>query len=118
MARGSQLERTVLEIRAKFGERLVSLTERVEGSNSLSSASQTSEPSRDWGERDMDERLNDYSAILTWPDEESEEHPSNIVLVPISHHFLCNYRLTLHHVAFENFPHKVNNWLGAFWSKL
>ena len=30
---------------------------------------------------------------------------------------LCNYRLTLHHVAFENFPHKVN-WVGAFWSEL
>ena len=29
----------------------------------------------------------------------------DIVLVPISHHFLCNYRLPLHHIAFENFPH-------------
>ena len=62
----------------------------------------------------MDEWLNDYSAILTWADKESGEHPSSlldIVLVPISHHFLCNYRLTLHHVAFENFPHEVN-WVG------
>ena len=25
--------------------------------------------------------------------------------LPISHHFQCNNRLTLHHVAFENFPH-------------
>ena len=68
----------------------------------------------------MDERLNDYSAILTWPDEESGEDLSSIldvVLVPISHHFLCNYRLTLHHVALENFTHEVN-WVGAFWSKL
>ena len=50
---------------------------------------------------------NDYSAVLTWPDEESGEEPSSLldtVLVPISHHFLCNYRLTLHHVAFENIP--------------
>ena len=39
----------------------------------------------------------------------------NIVLE--SHHFLCNYKLTLHHVAFENFPHEVN-WVGAFWSKV
>jgi len=30
-----------------------------------------SEPSRDWADRDVDERLNDYSAILTWPDEDS-----------------------------------------------
>ena len=37
--------------------------------------------------------------------------------IPISHRFLCNYRLTFHHVAFENFLHKVN-WMGAFWSKL
>ena len=41
----------------------------------------------------VDEWLNDYSAILTWPwpDEESGEDPSSlldIVLVPISHHFL------------------------------
>ena len=41
----------------------------------------------------------------------------DIVLVPISHHFLCNYRLPLHHIAFENFPHEVN-WVGTFWSKL
>ena len=37
----------------------------------------------------------------------------DIVLVPISHHFLCNYRLTLHHVAFEKFSHEVN-WVGTF----
>ena len=41
----------------------------------------------------------------------------DIVLVPISNHFLCNYRVTLHHVAFENFPLEVN-WVGAFWSIL
>ena len=34
------------------------------------------------------------------------------MLVPISHYFLRNYRLTLHHVAFENFPYEVN-WVGA-----
>ena len=64
-----------------------------------------------------DKWLNDYSAILTWPDEESGEDPSSlldIVLLPISHHFLCNCRLTLHH---ENFPHEVN-WVSVFWSKL
>ena len=44
LARGSQLERTVLEIRAKFGERLVSLTAGVEGSNFLSSTSQSWSP--------------------------------------------------------------------------
>ena len=43
-------------------------------------------------------------------------HLLDIVLVPVSHHFLCNYTLSLHHVAFENFLHKVN-WVGAFWSK-
>ena len=50
-----------------------------------------------------------WSSIFQSPD---------IVLVPISDHFLCNYRLTLHHVAFENFPHEVDNWVGAFWNKL
>ena len=29
--------------------------------------------------------------------------------------FLCNYRLTLHHV---DFPHEVTDWVGALWSKL
>ena len=38
-----------------------------------SELSQVSEPSRDWADRDMDERLNDYSVILTWPNEESGE---------------------------------------------
>ena len=68
-AQSSQFEQTVLETLAKFGGRLDSLTARVEGSDSSSltpsGASQASEPSRDWGERDMDERLADYSAILT-----------------------------------------------------
>ena len=41
----------------------------------------------------------------------------DIVLVPISHHFLCNCRLTLHQVVFANFLHEVN-WVGAFWSNL
>ena len=27
----------------------------------------------------MDERLNDYSTILTWPDEESGEHSSSLL---------------------------------------
>ena len=78
-AQGSQFECTVLETLAKFGKRLDFLTPRVEGSDSLSltpsGASQASEPSRDWGvsERDMDKQLNDYSAILTWYDEESGE---------------------------------------------
>ena len=79
MARGSQLEHTVLEMLAKFRERLYSLTARAEGSDSSSLTSQTSEPSRDWGERDVDEWLNDYSTILTWPDEESGEHPSSLL---------------------------------------
>ena len=30
---------------------------------------------------------------------------------------LCNYRLTLHHFAFETFLHEVN-WVGTFWSEL
>ena len=67
----------MLETLAKFGERLDSIIARVEGSDSLSStprgASQMSKPSRDWDERDVDKWLNDYSAILTWPDEESGE---------------------------------------------
>ena len=41
----------------------------------------------------------------------------DIALVPISDHFLCNYRLTLHHVELKNFPHAVN-WVRTFWSKL
>ena len=53
---------------------------RVEGSDPSSSTpsevSRVSKPSRDWADRDMDERLNDYSAILTWPDEEPGEDPS------------------------------------------
>ena len=44
-AQSSQFERTVLETLAKFGERLDSLTAKVEGRG-----------------------LNDYSTILTWPD--------------------------------------------------
>ena len=79
---------TVLETLAKFGERLDSLTARVEGSDpsssTLSGASQTPEPSRDWGDRDVDERLNDYSAILTWPDEESGEDPSVRPIISVS----------------------------------
>ena len=50
----------VLEALDKYGKRLDSLTARVEGSDSSSSmpsrASQTSEPSRDWGQRDVDKR--------------------------------------------------------------
>ena len=73
-AQSSQFERTVLETLANFGQRLDSLTARVEGSDSSSSTpsevSRVSEPSRDWADRDVDERLNDYSAILPWPDEE------------------------------------------------
>ena len=80
MAQGSHFGRTVLETLAKFRERLDSLTVRVEGSDSTSltpsRASQMLQPSRHWGERDVDKRLNDYSAILTWPDEESGEDPS------------------------------------------
>ena len=87
-AQGSQFERTVPETLAKFGERLDSLTARVEGSDpsssTLSGASQTPEPSRDWGDRDVDERLNDYSAILTWPDEESGEDPSVRPIISVS----------------------------------
>ena len=38
-----------------------------------------SEPSRDWADRDMDEQLNDYSVILTWPNEESGEDLCTVV---------------------------------------
>ena len=75
----------VLEILAKFGERLDSHTARVEGSDSSSSMSQTSKPGRDG---DVDERLNDYSTINIWPDKELGKHPSSLLdieLVPISH---------------------------------
>ena len=85
---GSQFKRTVLETLAKLGERLDSLTVRVEGSDpsssTLSGASQTPEPSGDWGDRDVDERLNDYSTILTWPDEESGEDPSVRLIISVS----------------------------------
>ena len=78
---------SVREMLAKFGERLDSLTARVEGSDSSSSmpseVSQMSEPSRDWADRDVEERLNDYSAILTWPDEESGEDPSARPLISV-----------------------------------
>lgn len=87
-AQSSQFERTVLETLAKFGKRLDSLTARVEGSDSSSSTpsevSRMSEPSRDWADRDVDERLNDYSAIITWPDEELGEDPSARPLVSVS----------------------------------
>ena len=67
-AQGSQFERTVLETLAKFRERLDSLTARVEGndpsSSTLSGGSQMPEPSRDWGDRDVDERLNDTPPFL------------------------------------------------------
>ena len=36
----------------------------------------------------------------------------NILLVPISHHFICKYRQTLHH-ADLNFTHEVK-WVGTF----
>ena len=43
-----------------------------------------SEPSRDWADRDVEERLNNYSAILTWPAEESREDPSTRPLISVS----------------------------------
>jgi len=49
--------------------------------------------------------------------------PSRVEKLSRSYHsdfrycILCNYTLTLYHVAFENFPHEVN-WVGAFWSEL
>ena len=68
-AQSSHFERTVLETLAKFGKRLDSLIASVEGSDSSSSTPsevpRMSEPSRDWADRDVDERLNDYSAIIT-----------------------------------------------------
>ena len=68
-AQSSQFERTMLETLAKFRERLDSLTARVEGSDSSSSksseVSRMSEPNSDRADRDVDEQLNDYSAILT-----------------------------------------------------
>ena len=61
---------SIREMLAKFGERLDSLTARVEGSDSSSSmpseVSQMSEPS-----------------ILTWPDEESGEDPSARPLISV-----------------------------------
>ena len=81
----SQFERTVLETLAKFRKRLESLTARVESSDSLSSmpseVSQMSKPNEDWADRDVDERLNDYSTIITRPGEESGEDPSARPLV-------------------------------------
>ena len=60
---GSQFVCTVLETLAKFGEQLDSLTARVEGSDSSgltpSKGSQMSEPSRDWCDWDVNERLED-----------------------------------------------------------
>ena len=47
-----------------------------------SEVSQTSEPSsRHWCDRDVNEQLEDYYAILTWPDEDSVEEPSTWPLV-------------------------------------
>ena len=61
---------------------------RIEGSDPSSSTpsevSRVSKPSRDWADRNMDERLNDYSAILTWPDEEPGEDPSARPLISMS----------------------------------
>ena len=63
------------------GERLDSLTARFEGSDSSgltpSEVLQMLEPSsRHWCDWDVNEQLEDYYAILTWPDEDSAEEPS------------------------------------------
>ena len=109
-AQGSQFERTVLETLAKFGERLNSLTAKVEGSDSSSStlggASQTSEPSSDWGDRDVDERLNDYSAILTWPDKQSGEDPSVRQIISVSESTTIDSRVTLSLSLYYLWHHK------------
>ena len=87
-AQSSQFEHTVLEMLAKFRERLDSLTARVEGSDSSSltpsEVSRMSEPSRDWADRNVEEWLNDYSTILTWPDEELGEDPSAQPFISVS----------------------------------
>ena len=61
------------------------------------------------------------SGVLTFQEKESKFHvmnftakPSHVEKLSRSCHSdfryctLCNYRLTLYHVAFENFPHEVN----------
>ena len=63
------------------GEQLDFLTARFEGGDSSgltpSEVSQMLEPSSGhWCDRDVNEQLEDYYAILTWPDEDSVEEPS------------------------------------------
>ena len=82
-AQSSQFER---KVRGKTG--LAHSEGRGSDSSSLtpSELSRVSEPSRDWADRDVDERLNDYSTILTWPDEESGKDLSAWPLVSVSEH--------------------------------
>ena len=68
------------------GGRLDFLTARFEGSDSSgltpSEVLQMLEPSsRHWCDWDINEQLEDYYAILTWPDEDSAEEPSAWPLV-------------------------------------
>ena len=71
------LPKAVLDTLAKFEEQLNSLMARVKGGDSFSltpsEVSQKSELSRDWCERDVNKRLEDYSVTLTWSDNLVEE---------------------------------------------
>ena len=63
------------------GEQLDFFTAIFEGSDSSgltpSEVSQTLEPSSGhWCDRDVNEQLEDYYVILTWPDGDSAEEPS------------------------------------------
>ena len=77
----------MVETLAKFRERLDCLTARVEGGDfsglTPSEVPQMVEPSRDWCDRYLNERLEDY-CILTWPDEDLMEEPSAQPLVNVS----------------------------------
>ena len=59
-----------------------------------SEVSQMLEPSRDWCDWDVNERLEDYSAILTWPDEDSAEEPSARPLVNVLESTVKTIRMT------------------------
>ena len=83
----TSLPKAVLDILAKFEEQLNSLMARVEGGDSFSltpsEVSQKSELSRDWCNRDVNKRLEDYSVTLTWSDEDLVEEPSAQPLINV-----------------------------------
>ena len=93
----TSLPKAVLDILAKFEEQLNSLMARVEGGDSFSltpsEVSQKSELSRDWCNRDVNKRLEDYSVTLTWSDEDLVEEPSAQPLINVLENMAITIRM-------------------------